>query len=316
MEIRQLKYFVTIVELGSVSAAARKLHIAQPALSQQVANLEKDLDVQLLCRTTQGVTATEPGVVLYRHAQALLRHVACIRHDVLAPLNAPAGPVSLGIPPSAATMLTLPVLKRVRALFPGIHLEIHEDFSNVLRRELLGGRLDIAILFDAGNDERLSTLPLLQEELYYVASPAAAGATGDVTLADIAQESFILPNRQHASRQFIERAFLQHGAALHVHIDLDSLERVKEAVEMGLGSTILPWSVVHKTAEQGKLALQRIADIVPRPVDLCAPRDIPAHAAVAAVFRLVPEVVCGLIEHREWQGVKAAGPGTDTAIAM
>ena len=116
MNLRRLKYFVKIVDIGSLTQAAEVLHIAQPALSQQVATLEGEMDQQLLIRTKRGVTPTEAGKILYTHARTILRQCEQAQlavHNVGQTLS---GHVSIGLAPgTAASSVTMPLLQAVRA---------------------------------------------------------------------------------------------------------------------------------------------------------------------------------------------------------
>ena len=133
MNLRRLKYFVKIVDIGSLTQAADVLHIAQPALSQQIATLEGEFRQQLLVRTKRGVTPTEAGQVLYRHAQIILRQFELAQSDVYHSGRSLSGQVSVGLAPgTAASALALPLLKAVRARHPSILLYLNENFGTTL----------------------------------------------------------------------------------------------------------------------------------------------------------------------------------------
>src|SRR5690606_36587690 len=127
MELRQLRYFIRIVELGSVSRAAKDLYIAQPALSAQISKLEDELGVKVLSRSVRGVTMTQAGESLYLHSQAVLRQIERLRHDVVNVGSRPAGPVSIGVPTSAANVLAGPLISAVQDRYPDIQLRIVES---------------------------------------------------------------------------------------------------------------------------------------------------------------------------------------------
>ena len=127
MNIRRLQYFVKIVDIGSLTQAADVLHVAQPALSQQLATLEAEVRQQLLLRTTRGVTPTEAGKVLYRHAQLILRQCEQAKSEMSASNAGINGAVSVGLAPgTAAAGLALPLLRTTRARHPGILLYLNE----------------------------------------------------------------------------------------------------------------------------------------------------------------------------------------------
>ena len=146
MNLRRLKYFVKIVDIGSLTQASEVLHIAQPALSQQLATLEGEFKQQLLVRTKRGVTPTEAGRVLYRHAQIILRQFEQAQSDVRNSGRALSGQVSVGLAPgTAASALALPLLKTVRARHPDVVLYLNENFGTTLCELVSNGRMDMAV---------------------------------------------------------------------------------------------------------------------------------------------------------------------------
>src|SRR5579863_2796815 len=167
MNIRRLRYFLKIIDLGSLTGAAEVLHIAQPALSQQLSTLEEEFQQRLVMRTKQGVSPTAAGLVLYRHAQTILRQLEQACSDVSsAGLNL-SGSVSIGLAPgTAASALALPLLKAVRASYPGIVLYINENFGTTLSELIMNGRMDMAVLYGDKPVHGLSFQLLMNEELF------------------------------------------------------------------------------------------------------------------------------------------------------
>jgi LysR family nitrogen assimilation transcriptional regulator len=124
MDLRQLRYFVKVVECGNVTRASEALHIAQPAISQQMRNLEADLGMQLLERSVHGVAPTAAGQTLYRHALELLRQADGTRELLRQDAELPQGKVSVGMPSSTARVLAIPLARTIRDRYPGIALEL------------------------------------------------------------------------------------------------------------------------------------------------------------------------------------------------
>lgn len=178
MNFRRLKYFVKIVDIGSLTQAAEVLHIAQPALSQQVATLEGELDQQLLIRTKRGVTPTEAGKVLYTHARTILRQCEQAQLAVNNVGQSLSGQVSIGLAPgTAASSITMPLLQTVRAELPDVLVYLHENSGAVLNDKLLSGQLDMAVLYERSPVAGISCQPLLKEESLKVSYAFASGFT-------------------------------------------------------------------------------------------------------------------------------------------
>ncbi len=188
MELRQLRYLISIIDFGSFSKASGQLNVAQPALSQQIANLESELEKPLLVRSARGVSPTDAGLRLYRQAQIILAHIEQAKSDVRMAEFAEqfVGQVSVGLPTSTATMVALPYIQRMRSNFPGIHLRIVEALSGHLIEMLLNNRIDLAIQFRSEAAAGLQVEPLLTEELFWVSSEAETKGQ-PITLAEIAK---------------------------------------------------------------------------------------------------------------------------------
>ncbi len=165
MDIRPLRYFVTIAELGSFSAASRHLNVAQPALSRHIKALEADLATPLLVRSPQGVTMTEPGERLFHHALSILRQIDLVPGMVTKPDHPVTGRVSIGLPTSASAILSAPLLARAAERFPGVRLHLVESLSGFLLEWVQSRRVDLAILFDAEPSPTLWLKTMLVENL-------------------------------------------------------------------------------------------------------------------------------------------------------
>jgi len=171
MDIRRLGAFVKIVDTGSLTRAADNLHVAQPALSQQVAALEAQFRQRLLIRSKRGVVPTEAGRTLYRHAQIILRQLSQAHTDVSQSTQTVAGSVSLGLAPySAGSVLALPLLRLVRERFPGILLQINENFGGVISELVMTGKMDMALIYQPGPIRGVKFEPMFEEDLYLVKS--------------------------------------------------------------------------------------------------------------------------------------------------
>ncbi|MDU5713440.1 MAG: nitrogen assimilation transcriptional regulator NAC [Citrobacter freundii] len=206
MNFRRLKYFVKIVDIGSLTQAAEVLHIAQPALSQQVATLEGELDQQLLIRTKRGVTPTEAGKVLYTHARTILRQCEQAQLAVNNVGQTLTGQVSIGLAPgTAASSITMPLLQTLRAELPDVQVYLHENSGAVLNDKLLSGQLDMAVLYERSPVAGISSQPLLKEDLYLVGTRECPGQSVD--LAAVAQMNLFLPRDYSAVRLRVDEAF-------------------------------------------------------------------------------------------------------------
>jgi LysR family nitrogen assimilation transcriptional regulator len=308
MELRQLRYFVAIVDHGSLSRAARVLHIAQPALTQQVQQLEEELGAQLLHRSAQGVISTDAGKTFYEHAQAILKQVEDARSAVAQSSDKPTGTVALGIPQSVSSALALPLLTAVREAYPDITLQLTEELSGTLIEQLKSGRINLAVLFDDGQLGAFAGTPLVEEEMMFVTRTGSrfAPKKTSIPLARAVELPLILPGLQHGVRPRIENIVRAEGLSINNVIDINSVAILKSALLADLGATILPVAPLLSEIEHGQMTAYPITGAaISRSVTLCSSRNIPLTNAGNAVQRLVINVAHDLCTSGRWLGARS-----------
>ncbi len=307
MELRQLRYFVAIVDHGSLSRAALVLHVAQPALTQQLRQLEEELGAQLLHRSAQGVLSTDAGKVFYEHAQAILKQVADARAAVTQSTTRPSGSVTLGLPHSISGALALPLLTAARARYPEITLQLTEEISGSLAEQLRSGRLNLAVLFDDQQPGHCAGTALVEEDLMYIcrAGSAFAPAGEALSLSEALASTLILPALQQGVRPRVEQVARAAGLAPSEVIEINSIAILRSALLADIGATLLPLAPLQQDIEHGTMAAWPVhSPAITRSVTLCASRNIPLTNAAAAISRLVREVTEGLCAAGSWPGAR------------
>ncbi|MEL5325014.1 nitrogen assimilation transcriptional regulator NAC [Serratia ureilytica] len=271
MNLRRLKYFVKIVDVGSLTQAAEVLHIAQPALSQQLATLEGELKQQLLIRTKRGVQPTEAGNILYAHAQTILRQCEQAQSAVNSAGQAMSGQVSLGLASgSTAAQLALPLLQTLRDQQPGILLSLHENSGAALAGQVANQMLDMAMVYGAKMPAGLHNVALMREDLYLVATRAVPHPGNSVELLDVARLNLFLPREGDAVRNQLEEAMALRKLAVNVVGEIESSGALSAAIAGGLGATVLPESVARAMIGPAKAWMARInAPTMSVPLSLC-----------------------------------------------
>jgi len=258
MNLRRLKYFVKIVDIGSLTQAAEVLHIAQPALSQQVATLENELDQQLLIRTKRGVTPTEAGKILYSHARTILRQCEQAQLAVVNAGQVLTGQVSIGLAPgTAASSLTMPLLQTVREQFPEVLVYLHENSGSSLNEKVMNGQLDMAVLYDRSPTAGITSIPLLKEELYLVGTTTCPGQ--HVDLAAVAEMNLFLPRDYSAVRKRVDEAFSLRRLSARIIGEIESIATLTAAVSSGMGVTVLPESAARALVTSTNAWMARIS---------------------------------------------------------
>lgn len=308
MELRQLRYFVAIADHGSLSRAARVLHVAQPALTQQLQQLEVELGTQLLHRTAQGVISTDAGKTFYEHAQAILKQVEDAKWAVAQAVGKPAGAVALGIPPSVSGAVALPLLTAVRQAYPEITLQLTEELSGTLIEQLKSGRINLALLFDDGQLGAFACTPLVEEDMLFItrADSQFAPPQASIALQQALAVPLILPDFQHGVRPRIENIARAAGLSVGNVLDINSVAILKSALLADLGATILPVAPVLSEIEHGQMRAYPITGArMSRTIALCSSRNIPLTNASTAVRQLVLSVAGELCGSGRWAGAQA-----------
>jgi len=295
MDTRRLYSFVRVVDAGSITRAADLLHIAQPALSQQMTALESLFGQQLLSRSKQGVEPTEAGRVLYRHARVILRQLEQAQADVEVVGRELAGGVSVGLAPySTVNALAFPLLSAVRARYPRVLLHINENFGGVLSEALMTGRMDMALLYESGPIRGVDFERLVTEELVVVAPDGIelpARADDAVTMADLADVPLLLPGPTHTIRRVVDQAFAQAASAANVVGEVESVPLMARAVRGGLGATVLPRSVARRLIGGSELHQRHLTPALEVQVSLGTASGQTLSRAAEAVRELLREVL-------------------------
>lgn len=307
MELRQLKYFIGIVDAGSLTRAAQHLHIAQPALGAQIANLESELGVQLLVRSVRGVTPTEAGHTFYKHAQMILRTCEQAKLATQATGSGVSGTVSVGLPSSVIGPVGLSLLSHLKGAYPNVRLQLTDSPSAHLGELLLQGRLDMAILFGSEPVKGLVQARLFTDHLLFITSPEIArGLPADVRLAEVARHPLVLPTPPNATRLQVDAAFAALSLAPDLYAEINSMSMLAQVVSSGRASTINSWSSVARELGDGVLAGHPIVEPqLTRTLSLCHPDVAPLSGAAEAVFTMLQRLMMDLVRDGTWRGALA-----------
>ncbi len=309
LEFRQLRYFVEIVDAGSLTRAAGSLHIAQSALSQQMASLEESVGVRLLTRSVKGVTATDAGRAVYRHAQTILKLGAETRDVAQGAGVHASGRVRVGMPSSIAMILAAPMLTEVQKRYPGILVELYESPSTYLAAQLFDERVDLSIIVDRSPPTGLATMPLVDERLYFVqARPARKLPATPVRLADLAGTPMILTTRATTLRHVVDAAFAEAGVRPQVQAEASSIQTLLTVVAQGALATLIPFSALSWHAATRALAQRPVEPEVLRRASLAWSRTASLTQATECVRFVIVDVVREMVSSGRWCGTTLCEP--------
>ncbi|PUE51039.1 nitrogen assimilation transcriptional regulator [Limnohabitans sp. 2KL-1] len=297
INLRRLKYFVKIVDVGSLTQAADLLHIAQPAISQQLATLEAEVHQQLLLRTKRGVTPTEAGKVLYRHAQLILRQCDQAVVDMQTASSGISGSVCIGLAPGTmAATLALPLLRILRARHPGIVPYLNENYGTTLSELVMSGRMDLAVLY-GGRDaiHGLQFLPLLRESLYLVGPPSMQAPAEIITVRELAEFDLYLPRSYNYLRRLVDEAFASLGLKPRVVAEIESAKTLSALISDGLGAAVVPTSLARELVVDCNAWQARIIEPeIEARLALCQSDHLPLSEPAKVVKDILLEVIADI----------------------
>lgn len=303
MSIRAMQCFVAVVSTGSISRAATALHVAQPALSLLMRNLEEDLGVVLLHRSARGVAPTAAGARLLAHAREILGRIDAARADVREDLNAPRGAVSLAMSMSMAKLLTVPLLRFSLKHWPGVYLKIIESSTGYIPGFVSSGHADLGLTFSDEASVDLRFQHLIDEELVVVSPPAAKSRSAKKPAADLhalpaislralSELPLVLPGNPHSLRRLLDQYQQRERVEFRVIAEANAIPQLIELAQAGVAHTILSYEAVRQEAQRGEVVLRRIgASRLTRPVFLCRSDVLPLSMAAAAVADRLARII-------------------------
>lgn len=303
MDIRQLRYFIAIVEAGAVSRAAEKLRVAQPALSQHVIAMEAELGVKLLRRGPRGVTPTEEGLRLLDEARLIDARFTALPEQVRGGDAVPRGEVRFGMPGTVSEQLGVPLIEAARRRYPGIRIRIAEAMSGFVLDWLREGTVDIAMLYNVTDERRLAMHRALTEDIRLFSRPGIEGTPAGTTvgLSGALDLPLILPGPAHGLRNVIDAGAASIGRHVDAAIEIDSYRQIKRLAARGLAFGLLPAVAIDREVREGTFRAWRIAQpALVRQIFLGYRTDHPLSAATRAIGALSWTILHDMVRSGHW----------------
>jgi len=301
------------VDAKSLSAAAHQLSVAQSALSQHIASLEEHFKHKLLNRSNAGVTPTRAGSELYRHAQLILSHLEQAESELADRSDASfiAGAVSVGLATySTASILSMPLLQAVRREYPEVNLFINDNFGLVLSEMVMTGRMDMAIIYAGSPIKGVTLQPLLTEELFLIAPAGMSLPASDdhtIPLRALADIDLLLPSRMHFLRRLLDDEFARIGIAPRIIAEIESASTLRQAIDAGLGATVLPSALADMSSGNRQPVIRRIVEPdLQATISLCVTDHLPMSDQADAVLGILRKQIDDLFVEGRFIGIRAA----------
>jgi len=298
MDLRQLRYFVHVAELGSFTKAAAQLRLTQPALSRQIGRLEDELRVLLLSRHGRSAVLTPAGQILFERARFLIRHSEHARAEVMDLASVPSGQVAIGMPPSVTGLVLPPLMRSCLAHYPAVMVRAMEGFDSAQIEEwLVTGRADLALLYQHKPTPKLTTARLLDEPLFLVMTQGRARRAANAAARDLLGMPMVLPARPHGLRMFLDKVL---GMRLKVVVETNALAPIVELVRGDVGVSILPQSAIKPEVDAGTLVARKVGAGLFRPLVLGHYKDHPQTQAERAIAAMIVAEVRALVRAGRW----------------
>lgn len=256
MKLRSIEAFCTVVEEKSISGAARRMYLSQSSMSERMSELEREAGVPLLQRSRQGVTPTTQGTLFYERARKVLNEVKALeqtlqnlgaQHDTNLRLGA-----CLTLGEHLLPDWLYEFRKRMPEVIPALFVGNNREVVEVVR----SGEMAIGVVADDARYDPLESLPLLDDELVVVVTPDHPWTRGRISPEDLADEAFISREKGSTTRKVIEQALEERcGIVLDTRMELGSTTAIKEAIEAGLGFSILSRVTIRRELRAGVLAV-------------------------------------------------------------
>jgi LysR family nitrogen assimilation transcriptional regulator len=313
VEFRQVQYFICLFEEGSVTRAARRLNIVQPALSMQIAKLEEDCGKQLFERSKQGMVPTAAARQMYRVFLPIMRDFSHARDLVMHADGEISGHVNIGLITSLTDGVLAETLSAFSTRYPNVGVTVAEGYSKTLADWVAGGQLDAAII----NKPRRSNLSLnvehiVDEDLVLITSARHSPALpARLVLKQIPslKLALVLPTRFHGLRAILD-SFAQHeDVDLTPTLEVDSLEATIKLVEQTQFATILPRIAIHRRLSNGSLQARSIVSsrLIRQVVSVSNPRR-PLNSATTTFIGMLTEQMRLITKEQSEQKLGATAP--------
>ena len=254
MEARQLRTFITIVDLKSFTRAGRRLGLSQSAISQQLGGLERELGVKLLVRAGAGARPTTSGETLVHYARQILHKMEEAQRVLADWESGGAGVLRIGAGGAVCHHLLPAVLKEFHERYPKLELHVQSGHTRLTVERLLGGELDIGVLTLPVSQPKLRITDLGRDELVAIVAQSHSWAERKrVHSADFDAEPLLIYERRSQTFHLIERVLLEAGVFPRIAMEMDHMEAVTEMVRAGLGIAVVPRWAVRAEIDSGSL---------------------------------------------------------------
>ena len=304
MDFRKIQHFVHVAELGSLSRAAERLNIVQPALSQSIKRLEEELDTLLFTRSRRGMELTETGHIFLKHAYGILNQYNRAKESLLTTAESPRGVVSVAMTASASEVLTVPLSKKLIQSFPDINLNIESGLAGNIQQGFEAGKYDLVLSHLVQPSASIRIEPLIQEDLFLTLPFDEDNLGEDIQFKELDNMQLTIPQEHHGVAPEIARYAKEKNMKILSAQVAGALHPTLQLIEAGLGNSVLPWSAINERVAQNRLSARKVINpSLHHTVNMAYPAHRPLTPAAIAVMGLIRETAQLVHSKGKWSGV-------------
>ncbi|GED67349.1 LysR family transcriptional regulator [Brevibacillus reuszeri] len=257
---QQLLVFVTVADRQNFSRAAEELHMTQPAVSQYILSLERAVGTKLLERSNKYVRLNKAGEIVYHHAREILGLYTRMQSLVDDLMNTPSGHLTIGASYTYGEYVLPHVIARMRQHYPLITPTITIHNSTVITELVANRQLDVGIVEGEFLQEKMCVEPFADDRMYLIVSPAHPLAKKEeVNVSELLDETWIVREEGSGTREAAEKMFRMLQIQPKKQMEFGSTQVIKEAVEAGLGISLLSYWAIRKERKLGTLCTLKVA---------------------------------------------------------
>ncbi len=267
LNFHQLTTFVTVISEGSMTAAADKLFLTQPAVSQQIRNLEEELGVELLVRGVRQIKPSPQGEILYEHARKILQQVQTAEVAIKSIGAELKGVIKIGTLSSIGLHLMSPIIGRLMRHNPDLQVRVDYNHGDELFKNFKKGGLDILILpdskleFDLEMDPAIEEKFLTKEEMWLVGSGKDTEMPSQISIAKLSDHPFVNFVEEYPGfNKLLSEKMQEFRIQAHSIFESSNVGTLKRVIETGLGWGFLPAHSIRKQVRSGRMVRVHLSD--------------------------------------------------------
>jgi DNA-binding transcriptional LysR family regulator len=290
MDIRQLTYFYEVAKYKSFTKASAVLHISQPSLSKMVKNLEDELEMELIDRSSRQIELTEAGEIVFEQSKMILENLDNLSSSLYDLMNLKKGKITIGIPPLIGFLFFPKIIKKFKTLYPDIQIRMVEHGANKVQQEVSDGLLDLAVVVLPINKEKYEIVSFLTERLMlFVHSSHPFAKRKSIEMKELHDESFILFKEGFTLHDRVIQECLDAGFRPKIAYESSQWDFISGMIGENLGVSIFPESIAKKVDQDKVKAIPITNPSLPYELGIIKKKDKYATYATKELIKMLRE---------------------------